>query len=314
MNIWKSVGAFIAGALLSVAVGLAVQVCVPSTAVTIGLIVILVILVIMLILYVSDTFSKLRHRVYLCRRGRKKLIGILNDAGPVNDSINSSCTQIDPLDWKNEIEQAAQANSLVVRVRLITTRNNFVPYSAILNPYGGAYPERDASRLETLDKILEYVGEGGLFINVADIPGYWAYNSKLDWIFATPPQTYLLGTKTPPFSSVPFMQKLGLALSVCNIENTHLRDWDGKFEERYGFRVPRKLRVDRAVVIEKNVEPIMQPKTIDNKRVTPVFLVKYERGRFMVSLPPLDNTLNEQGNFMKEKLARILLDIVCKKE
>lgn len=317
MNIWKSLATLIAGALASVAGSLYFQVWATPTGVAILLIVILVII---LILYVSGTFSKLQHLFGLCMRGRKTLIGILNDAGPVRDSINSSCIDsrienknpLNPADWKKEIEQTAQANSLKVRVKLITTRKNFVSYSAILNPYGGAYPEPNASRLETLDKILEYVNEGGLFINVADVPGYWAYNYRVHRIFATPPQTYLLGTKTPPFSSVPFMQKLGL--EVYNVQNvTGLHSWEGEFEERYGLR-GRQLVVDRVVVIEKNVDPIMQPKTLDNIRVTPVFLVTYGDGKCMVSLPPLDNTLNEQGNFMKQTLAKILLDIVCKKK
>jgi hypothetical protein len=31
-----------------------------------------------------------------------------------------------------------------------------------------------------LDEIFNYVKEGGIFLNISDIPGYWAYNKLLE--------------------------------------------------------------------------------------------------------------------------------------
>lgn len=317
MNIWKYVAALIAGALASIVGGLYFQVWTPHKNTAWMWVIIILVLVIVLIIYVSGIFSKIWYRLCLWWRQRKTLIGILNDAGEIKEGINSSCTHISLSDWKKEVEQAAQADSRKVKVRFITTRNNFVRYRAILNPYGGAYPEPNASKLDTLDKILEYVNEGGLFVNVADLPGYWAYNSRVNRIFETPQQTFVPGHAQPDyfFSLVPFTQRMGL--TVLNTQIAPLRDWNGEFEERFGIIGTHNLRVDRAVVIERNVEPIIQPKPLDSKRFTPVFLANYGYGQCLISLPFLDNSINnqhDQGNYMKEKLVKILLNIVCNKE
>lgn len=333
MDIWKSAAALVAGALVSVAVGLAIKVWAPTTDRAIVFAIgILGVLVLILILYVSGAISKQWHRLRLWWRGlrwRKRLIGILSDAGEVEDRISSSCTDIGLLDWQNQIERAAQANSRKVKVKLIKTQDDFTPYRAILNPYGGAYPERDVVRLETLDKILEYVNDKGLFVNVADIPGYYVYNFFIRHIHEAAPLTSVSDPKRPPFWLGPFMQKLGLGPDVhkvetvdfenkpANIGEKDFQNWEGEFEAHYGIPGKRMLRVHRVVVIERNarnVVPIMQPKTIDNKRVTPVFFARYGKGKCLVSLPLLGDHPDKQADFMKEKLTKILLDIVCKKK
>lgn len=55
----------------------------------------------------------------------------------------------------------------------------FEKYPIIINPYGGVYPEKDASSLESLNRIFDYVKKGGIYINIADIPFYYAYDSNL---------------------------------------------------------------------------------------------------------------------------------------
>ncbi len=48
-----------------------------------------------------------------------------------------------------------------------------------LNPYGGVYPEVDAGKLVSLEKIFSYVNKGGVYINVSDIPFYFAFDRSL---------------------------------------------------------------------------------------------------------------------------------------
>jgi len=49
----------------------------------------------------------------------------------------------------------------------------------VINPYGGVYPEDDLSTLKSLDNIFDYVRNGGIYVNIADIPFYYAYERNL---------------------------------------------------------------------------------------------------------------------------------------
>lgn len=52
-------------------------------------------------------------------------------------------------------------------------------YPVIVNPYGGVYSEKNASTLESLNSIFDYVRKGGVYLNIADIPFYYAYDEDL---------------------------------------------------------------------------------------------------------------------------------------
>lgn len=66
-----------------------------------------------------------------------------------------------------------------VRYRIHRNDSAFKEYPIILNPYGGTYPENNISTLESLNSIFKYVREGGTYINIADIPFYYAYDKNL---------------------------------------------------------------------------------------------------------------------------------------
>jgi len=211
-----------------------------------------------------------------------------------NNEISSG-TNISPREWKEEIEKLARENRVKIKVELSDIRKNFDSYFAILNPYGGVYPELDIRSSKTLDKILTYVSEGGLFVNVADIPGYFAYNPLLRRrLDATPPIYGINNTggkisvhPIRPFELTPFMEKLGL--QVLNIEGEPLFNWDMEFEGEFNSIVNKteddnKINVHRAVVCERNVKPIMKPKMLNDKCVTPLFFVNYGNGKSLISL------------------------------
>ena len=168
---------------------------------------------------------------------------------------------------------------------------------AVLNPYGGVYPEENGSNLATLNKILNYVSEGGIWVNVADVPGYYAYNTFVDRIIPIKKQ----------FELVPFMQKL--ALQIYNIQNDPLNQWNAVFQPHFAIGASRVLEVRRVAVVERNIEPIVRdqvwPKT--EEMVSPMFLAAYGDGRCIISLPPLSNDINKQSDFIKERLVKIVL-------
>lgn len=297
-NIYKSLALLFAGALASVLGTLLFQPPLPTKYLCI-----LVVVVVLLILYGSDVISKKWKSYNLWRgKGNRLMVpklGILSDIEwePHNQEI-STWTNISSKEWKKEIEKLAGENRVKIKVELINVRKNFDSYFAILNPYGGVYPERDIKTSETLNKILTYVSEGGLFVNVADIPGYYVYNlllrRRLD---ATPPiyginitggQISVLPVR--PFELTPFMEKLGL--QVLNIENKPLFNWDVEFEEKFNSIIKddeKRIKVHRTVVFERNVEAIIKPKMLNDKRLTPLFFVNYGNGKFLISLIRFEN-------------------------
>jgi hypothetical protein len=72
---------------------------------------------------------------------------------------------------------------------------------------------------------LEYVKDGGLFINVCDIPGFMAYNVSTHRIMNTTKKVYLtvnykgqkILTSTEPYESTPLLVELGL--SIINVDD-----------------------------------------------------------------------------------------------
>jgi len=247
-------------------------------------------------------------------------IGIISvkGSGPESEEIYS-CTDIIPEGWKEEIQRQSKKDGVTINVILIDAKRSFDSYVAILNPYGGAYPERDIKGNETLNKIFDYVNKAGLFVNVADIPGYWAYNlllkRRLD--ATTPiygvdktPNGKISITRIRPFELTPFMEKLGLR--VLNTENSPLTNWKVEFEDRFK-RIAEdvdEIKVDRATVVERNVKPIIKPKVDGQTGLTPLFLAGYGNGEFLISQIFFDNKSRPQNNKMKGILTKILIQLI----
>ncbi|GAH71656.1 unnamed protein product, partial [marine sediment metagenome] len=239
-NTLKSLALLFAGALASVIGGLIIWSPLPNKYLYI-----LCTIVVILILYGSGAISKMWHSYNLWKRMGNKLaarkVGILSDMGwEIKNKESYTWTDISPGEWKEAIEKQAKENKVKIKVELIDVGKNFDPYIAILNPYGGVYPERDVKNFKTLNKMLNYVNERGLLVNVADIPGYWAYNPLLKRRLDATPPSYGIDRAPDgrisiipvrPFELTPFMEKLGLR--VLNTENTELYKWIVEFEDEF---------------------------------------------------------------------------------
>lgn len=66
-----------------------------------------------------------------------------------------------------------------IKYRISQKESDFQKFLIIINPYGGAYPENSISDLKSLDRIFSFVRNGGIYINIADIPFYYAYEKNL---------------------------------------------------------------------------------------------------------------------------------------
>jgi len=306
-DILKSLALLIGGALMGAIAGLLVSWISLHQIIT----VIIVIIAIACIAYGLSFLSKLWHCWNICGRKQRLKIGILKDI-PKNEEEGWVHTNVYQEKWKDEIER--QVKNKEIEVKLIAVKDNFDPYTAIINPYGGVYPEHNLGKLETLDKILKYVAEGGLFVNVADIPGYFAYNEllkrKLD---ITPPAFWDVerdqcgrGKLIPrrPFELTPLMDKIGLRGYAVNL--TWNLEFDGKCKEVLGSGIAN-TNVRRVLVIEKNVKSVVKPiQIIDEEKRTPIVFVEYGNGEFLLSLI----WINEQDRSVKEELVTALAKLI----
>ena len=237
-------------------------------------------------------------------------------------------TEVSPKDWKKELEKFAKNKRAKIKVKFINTNSNFNLYATIINPYGGVYPELDLKNFESMNKILSYVSEGGLFVNVADIPCYYAYNPLLKRRLDTTPQIYGVTTHNSsvssasvrPFELTPLMEKLGLR--VRNLENVISAPWGVEFEDKFKEIIAdikvSGIDVHRGVVCEKNIKPIIKCKEYMNYKVTPLFLAEYGNGKFLISLvfeniPTASNSKHPENRMMKETLADVIIKLVREK-
>lgn len=279
---------------------------------------VLIISVAALFTYGSGVGPQAWHRFKLWARneriGRPFRIGIFNDMGwNQQDDESRAWTSVSPKEWKVQIETQAKESRLNVRVDLINVVKNFDSYNAVLNPYGGVYPEVDLTRLETLGKVLAYVSEGGLFVNVADVPCYYAYNSLLKRRLDTTPPIYETNGPISTLSYVPvrlfdrspLVETLGLR--VLRTSGGPLV-WNPQYSARYEALLTKlgQVSAERFVVLERNVESIVKPVGPTNT-ATPLCLVKYGNGSFLISLVWESFPGN---NLMKQALGQIVLAVL----
>lgn len=294
----------------------------PPVDVTI--LILLSIATLILVLYGYGEISIWMHHLRLWRRKGNRIlvpkVGILNDMGwDTKNSEISAWTNIGPEEWRTEILGQAREKKARIKVELTSVTKSFDTYAVVLNPYGGVYPERDLKNFETLSKIMNYVNEGGVFVNVADIPGYWAYSALLERRLDTTPPIFA-GLSAPNgqvgfiytrlFDLTPFIERLGL--KIFNIEATNdLTKWNLEVAEQFDGVEGNstELYVGRVVVQERNVVPILKPRPASarDSLVTPFFLVNYGEGQFVISLIFLSDKY-PKNIAMKKAIVNVLLD------
>lgn len=321
---YKPLVLLFAGAFLSVLGGLIVEFKLLNIEIIFG---VLASLAFILFLWGSGIISLVRHSFNLWKRKGNVLfrpkVGILNDMGSDIRNETFVSTDITPEKWKEGIAKQAKENRLKIKIKFTDVSKNFDSYTALLNPYGSVYPEDDLKNFKTMNKILDYVKEGGLFVNVADIPCYWAYDKFSEIKLNTTPPIYALKSENSgkisiepirTFELTPILQKLGLR--VFNVEKDNMPIiWDVKFEDIINKIIGRidKIKVNRVVEVERNVVPLIKPKEINYTMSTPFFIVKYSYGEFLISLLFLDNIKIPENNNIREVLAKTVIKLIKKR-
>jgi len=238
------------------------------------------------------------------------------------DHVTHTYTNVTPQEWIEAIKNKADQEHLKLKVRAISANTNLDQYLIVLNPYGGVYPEADLKDLTTLNRIFAYVENGGVFVNVADVPGFWAYSPLLRRkVHATPPVyavdridnkgIRMIGVRS--FQCTPFSVRLGLWV----VGSDPPWCWNIELEEPYKSIDKGKLKmlIDRAVVEkhdgEVTVETIVKTTSEDvngsNLPLTPLFFGNYGEGRFLISLICQSECQNRK---MKEILVGLVNSLV----
>lgn len=253
---------------------------------------------------VSETRIRFRNSCFICPK-----VAILKG---VSQSFKSEIplvwSDISPDEWKDEIEKIARELGKNIKVKLIFSVGSFDSYNAILNPYGGNYPESSFDNFPVYNKTLNYIRTGGLFVNVADIPTYWAYNPRLKRMLDRTPAVYsVAGEEARFFNRVPLMQDL--ALRVLNIEQLPPQILPFQMLEKYSTlgNDMTNLMVSRAAFIEGNVESVVQPIRVGNQDMTPLFFCNYGDGRCLISLSFLNDAFS-QNRPLKTVIAKLVVD------
>jgi len=269
----------------------------------------------------------LKHWYRIRRRKRVLRIGILNDMGweSQNEEIKTY-TNICPQAWKKELEELGKGKK--IDVKLITCKEPLESYTVVINPYGEVYPEYELGELGTLRKILEYVRGGGLFVNIAGIPCYYAFSpllkKRVDLAFRDSPYTYervstnkgdlfIPAFKYPLFDSTPLAKELDLI--IRGTEETPAFNWDLRPSENFKEIFPeiRGIKVHRVAIVEKNVKPVVEPRVYVNGpgirkgSSTPIFYLPYGNGGFLISLIFIDQHPEDVQNKLKQAICKLIL-------
>lgn len=279
--------------------------------------------IVVALLYGTGILQDYAHRIRLSYRWKAPLeLGVLDDSGwNLVDKQTYAWTDVHPQDWKSQLQVNAQTKSLCLVSESIKVSPKLDSYAIILNPYGEVYPERDLATLTSLRDILNFVREGGLFVNVAGIPSYWAYNPDLRRRLDIAQAVY--GTietganfrvfSTKLFELTPLAKELGLRMVAT-------RSPVGVDLAEILGRAPKSCIVysHRFVIVESNVEPCTATDSTTSlsdvkhhDTIAPIFFVKYGSGEFLFSLPWINDSMHDSSH--KEWLRDTICALTIKK-
>ncbi len=242
-------------------------------------------IILSVILPIEWLSSGRRHADIIKKRWKNPKIGILNDMGwdTTNPEI-SSYTNISPEQWKQAL------NDSTFEAKLIDVNSEFDGFVAILNPYGAVYPETDVNSFATLRKIQDFVKEGGLFVNIADIPSYYAYDLKIKRRLDLTQAIYMSQnnqvTVVRPFELTPMVKELGLrVLAIIPAQQQNFNAFS---------QTAQSIFAERIAVMERNTISLIPTIQSQGFKISSFFEAKYGEGDFLVSLIFLDSSAHNQ--------------------
>jgi hypothetical protein len=262
-------------------------------------------------------------------RTKKPVIGIINDL-PWSDKPWSekgtyawAWSKMNPNEWYSKIDNAIKESKIKAKPKFIKitkpqTQWFLDRYSAIINPYGSIYPEVDIKGLTVWKSIIYYVLHGGIFLNVADIPLYYAYDPVTQVRRTLLKQSYQLVPfqesekflnqlfqrrlkfvmiPYASFGETPFAQEIGIGIAKTEDENYTPLYWSLKSKNTNlsSSNEIKSVAVNRAILVNDHVKSIVEELEWQGNLVTPVCSIYFGGGKFLVSLIFLEGKEKKRG-------------------
>jgi hypothetical protein len=247
--------------------------------------------------------------------------------------------------WSYQFNEKCNDSQSKIKVRLIKITNPWTRwfldrYSVILNPYGSIYPESDIENLAVMKSILDYVHNGGMFVNVADIPFFFPFDKerrilycptrtdsvahyykvlkyKLFQIidskefkeFREPLPRYDPGYDSP-FSKLVMVDIFGTVVNILNPQTKKVV----KIPMRSSLKLKDKevtlenVIIHRGIICTDHVESIVEELDWDDQLFTPFCYIHYGKGKILTSLIWLD----QQSEDIKRKITNLLRDLIVR--
>jgi len=126
--------------------------------------VIIAIVIIYLIFYKSINYI-----TWLIKRKwkfRNPIIAIMKEEGCM-----PKATRYPPSDWRDYFDKRYKTK--IISCKEISNR-----YAVVINPYGEVYPEEDLFVLKTFNRIMGFIKNGGIFVNVGGFAFYYGWDIK----------------------------------------------------------------------------------------------------------------------------------------
>jgi hypothetical protein len=219
------------------------------------------------------------------RCGRSISIGVLADLGTETiDISNSSWAPTTPKQWLGLATKVTTRHPKV-HATFVKSDAYLLRYHWVLNPYGGVIPEENTATRPTFKALMDYVAGGGAFANIGDLPTYWMFDPRLGTKIDATPIVYGAIGAGRPFIETPLVKLL--ALTPINLENRDRAKWEYAGNDGLGVSnaMAAKFVSERAVVVEKNVYPIVRIKVPESESdVTPFFWIPYGKGGFLICM------------------------------
>jgi len=239
--------------------------------------------------------------------------------------------KMSPDEWVSEITGSAKksrANLRVKPIRITHRRARWFldQYTVIVNPYGSVYPELDVKELMIWSRIRDYVFHGGMFVSVADIPFYYAYDPRRNIRYDTGKSVHQyvpqLGFQSfIPFSETPFAVEA--KLSIINTEKVpNMASQSLNLKSSPTSTQLEPVGINRAILAStvdeygikheiNHVRSIVEEITLDSGILcSPICFIYFGGGKFLVSLLFLGE--NKQSDIVCENIIDLLCGLVVK--
>lgn len=191
--------------------------------------------------------------------------------------------QVPLRDWSNLMSSSS------TRISFISAAEIDTGFDAIINPFGETYPEEDWGARRTYERILNYINNGGLFVNVSGFPFFYYWDHVLGQARPTGRVRHLFNPTTHSivqflaFDDTPLYYDFGVLLDGNSPRE--VRVFQEEEDRRYvgnlmGLGINSVIEFRAVLAGNPNVIPLVRAEGIE---IYPLAAVKLGNGHLLIS-------------------------------